>query len=168
MTFNEALPYVLVGLAILALLIALYYLTKRTTNVVAADRRDVLDEGAAPAERNQALIDAPDASVKAPVVEPAPAPVRTPAPTPAPAPAGKADDLTTIKGLGPKLAALLNEQGISSFAQIAEWDDAEIARIDELLGRFKGRIERDNWVEQAKLLAKGDGAGFAERFGQNG
>ena len=89
-------------------------------------------------------------------------------PAPAPAPGGSGDDLTTIKGLGPKLATMLNEQGITSFAQIAEWDDAEVTRIDAMLGRFKGRITRDNWVEQAKLLAAGDNSGFAEKFGQNG
>ena len=63
---------------------------------------------------------------------------------------------------------MLNEQGITRFAQIAEWDDAEVARIDDMLGRFKGRITRDSWVEQAKLLAAGDESGFAAKFGQNG
>jgi len=158
MTLNEALPYVLAGLAILAILLAVYFLAKRKTTVVAHDKRDVLDEGAAPATRNQALIDTPTAAAAPPVVEPAPAP----------APSAKADDLTTIKGLGPKIATLLIEKGVTSFEQIADWDDAEIARIDDLLGRFKGRITRDNWVGQAKLLAAGDETGFAEKFGQNG
>lgn len=197
MTFNEALPYILAGLAVLLLFVAFFYLANRKTTVVAADKRDVLDEGAAPAQRNQALIDTPPAAtatpvppapapepapvpvpaptpVAAPEPAPAPAPVAEPAPEPAPTPApapeagGDADDLTTIKGLGPKLATLLKEQGVTSFAQIAAWDDAEVERIDALLGRFKGRITRDSWVDQAKLLAAGDEAGFVAKFGQNG
>ncbi len=189
MTFNEALPYILVALAILLLFVAFYYLANRKTTVVSSDKRDVLDEGAARAKRNEALINAPAAAtqasvaptpapepvaapaaapVSAPPPHPAPAPMPAPEPEPAPAPTVVADDLTTIKGLGPKLATLLNEQGITSFAQIAEWNDADVARIDDMLGRFKGRITRDNWVEQAKLLAAGDETGFAEKFGQNG
>jgi predicted flap endonuclease-1-like 5' DNA nuclease len=62
----------------------------------------------------------------------------------------------------------LNEQGITSFAQIASWDDAEIARVDATLGRFEGRITRDNWVEQAKHLSAGDTDGFTSKFGANG
>ena len=46
-------------------------------------------------------------------------------------------------------------------------DDAEIDRIDALLGRFAGRIRRDSWVEQAKLLSAGDETGFVQKFGQN-
>ena len=46
------------------------------------------------------------------------------------------------------------------------WDDAEIDRIDANLGRFQGRIRRDNWVDQAKYLSVGDEAGFVERFGK--
>ncbi len=183
MTFNEALPYILAGLAVLLLFVAFFYLANRKTTVVAADKRDVLDEGAERAKRNQALIDTPPASAVrpeaiAPTAEPEPAPepapaaapepVPVPAPPPSPAPTEAADDLTTIKGLGPKLATLLNEQGVTTFAQIAAWDDAEVARIDAMLGRFTGRITRDNWVEQAKLLAAGDKAGFTEKFGQNG
>jgi predicted flap endonuclease-1-like 5' DNA nuclease len=74
-------------------------------------------------------------------------------------------ELTRIKGLGPKLAATLGELGVTRIEQIAAWDDAEIDRIDAQLGRFQGRIRRDNWVEQARLLAAGDTAGFESRFG---
>ena len=77
------------------------------------------------------------------------------------------DDLTRIKGLGPRLAALLGELGISHFQQIADWDEADIDRIDAKLGRFEGRIRRDNWVEQAKLLAADDTATFDMKFGNN-
>jgi predicted flap endonuclease-1-like 5' DNA nuclease len=155
------LPYILI--ALVALVIAVWVLsrTSRKARVIADDSgtplaRDVLAEGAAPAPRNQALIDAAPAAVKP-----------EPAPAPAP-PAAAADDLTRIKGLGPKLAALLGELGVTSFAQIAGWDDAEVARIDAQLGRFAGRITRDQWVAQAKLLAAGDEAGFAAHFGNNG
>ena len=77
-----------------------------------------------------------------------------------------ADDLTRLKGVGPKLAAQLNTLGVTSFAQIAGWSEAEIDRIDDQLGRFKGRIRRDNWIEQAKLLSEGDTAAYEARFGK--
>jgi predicted flap endonuclease-1-like 5' DNA nuclease len=118
------------------------------------------DEGDAVAKRNQALIDAPAASVK----EETPAPSPT-ASTPA-IPASTSDDLSLIKGLGPKLRTQLAEMGITSFAQIAAWDDAEIDRVDAQLGRFQGRIRRDNWVEQARLLASGDSSAYEEQFGR--
>jgi predicted flap endonuclease-1-like 5' DNA nuclease len=63
---------------------------------------------------------------------------------------------------------LLGELGVTSFAQIAAWSDADVTRIDAQLGRFKGRITRDQWIEQARLLSAGDEAGFAAKFGQNG
>ena len=56
--------------------------------------------------------------------------------------------------------------GITRFDQIAAWDDADIDRIDAQLGRFQGRIRRDNWVEQAKYLAAGDRVAFEDRFGK--
>lgn len=144
---------------------------------------DVLDKGAAPAARNQALIDAAPAAAMPPapqptLPDPAPTPKPTPKPkakpTPTPAPAtvpspavSAADDLTTIKGVGPKLAGILKDQGITTFAQIAAWSEADIERIDSTLGKFQGRIARDHWVDQAKLLASGDKEVFAAQFGQN-
>ncbi len=76
------------------------------------------------------------------------------------------DDLTRLKGVGPKLAAQLQELGVTSFAQIANWSEADIDRIDAQLGRFKGRIRRDDWVEQAKMLSSGDTAAYEARFGK--
>ena len=90
-------------------------------------------------------------------------PADTPALETAPA---AADDLTRLKGVGPKLASRLHELGINTFGQIAAWDDQEIDRIDSQLGRFEGRIRRDAWVEQAKFLAAGDTAAYQERFGK--
>src|SRR6056297_3035265 len=74
------------------------------------------------------------------------------------APAKKADaagdDLKLLSGVGPALEKKLHEAGVTTFAQIAAWTDADIADMDEKLS-FKGRIEREGWVEQAKELAKG-------------
>jgi predicted flap endonuclease-1-like 5' DNA nuclease len=131
-------------------------------------------------------------TVAAPVVPLAPVrpavdvaePVRFAAPPPAPAVApvapamaaavsipaavGAPDDLTLIKGVGPKLNALLISIGVLRFDQIAAWGASEIAEVDQHLGSFKGRITRDSWVEQSGLLARGDHAGFAAKFGEVG
>ncbi|MCG6884961.1 MAG: 50S ribosomal protein L21 [Silicimonas sp.] len=63
-----------------------------------------------------------------------------------------ADDLKQLTGVGPALEKKLHEAGVTSFAQIAAWTPEEIAEMDEKLS-FKGRIERDGWVEQATTLA---------------
>ncbi|WGW02969.1 50S ribosomal protein L21 [Tropicibacter oceani] len=65
---------------------------------------------------------------------------------------GKADDLKKISGVGPKLEGLLHENGVFHFDQVAAWNAEEIAYMDDKLS-FKGRIERDNWIEQAAKLA---------------
>jgi len=75
---------------------------------------------------------------------------------------GKPDDLKKLKGVGPKLEATLNELGFFHFDQIADWGQAEVAWVDSRL-KFKGRIERDGWIEQAKLLASGDDTEFSKR-----
>ena len=203
--FEANWPFILI-VALVVLVLAFFWLAgRRTTSVITEDKKDVLDEGAAPAARNQALIDAPTSVAQdvgvtsanansdiiaaanatadaeagasvAPMIKEDPVPTNVgeapaaPAPEPAQAKAPDAagDDLTVIKGLGPKLASLLNSLGITTYAQIASWDEAEIDRVDGQLDRFKGRIRRDSWVEQAKLLAEGDETGFADRFGQNG
>jgi predicted flap endonuclease-1-like 5' DNA nuclease len=157
--------------------------TRRTR--VDIDRRDTLDEGAAPAARNQALIDAAPAARS----EPVPIPPETPMGLAGvgtavaaaveeaeleaeeasrdrpPVTQGEGDDLTRIKGLGPKLAQTLNALGVARFEQIAGWSESDIERIDAQLGRFQGRIRRDGWVEQAGYLARGDIEGFKARFG---
>ncbi|WP_370227511.1 50S ribosomal protein L21 [Cognatishimia sp.] len=71
----------------------------------------------------------------------------------APAAEAGADDLKKLSGVGPALEKKLHAAGVTSFAQIAAWGEAEIADFDEKLS-FKGRIEREGWVEQAKELAK--------------
>ena len=77
-------------------------------------------------------------------------------------PAAAADDLKQLKGVGPALEKKLHDAGVTSFAQIAGWDADDIARMDDALS-FKGRIERDNWVEQAKTLASGAETEFSKR-----
>jgi large subunit ribosomal protein L21 len=70
------------------------------------------------------------------------------APAAAPAAAG-ADNLKELSGVGPALEKKLHDAGVTSFAQIAAWTEADIAAMDEKLS-FKGRIEREGWVDQAK------------------
>ncbi len=67
---------------------------------------------------------------------------------------GGADDLKKIKGVGPKLEQMLNNMGFYHFDQIAAWGPEEVAWVDQNLEGFKGRVSRDNWVEQAGSLAK--------------
>jgi predicted flap endonuclease-1-like 5' DNA nuclease len=93
------------------------------------------------------------------------APVASPSRAFAPGKPG-ADELTRIKGLGPKLAEQLRALGVTSLAQIAAWDDADISRIDAQLGRFQGRIRRDDWRTQASLLVAGDTAAYQAKFGK--
>ncbi|MBJ7253290.1 MAG: hypothetical protein JHD25_00770 [Sphingomonadaceae bacterium] len=78
------------------------------------------------------------------------------------------DNLELIKGLGPKVNNLLKGLGVTSFAQVANWTDADVADIDAQLGAFAGRITRDNWIDQAQLLAAGDIAGFEQKYGALG
>ena len=184
---------VFVVAAVAVLLVAWLLLRRGSSRPDRAYRPDVLDEGAAPAARNQALIDAPpiavtetivpaafsvglgglgeaiavaaqdnveEAEAATPMTEPAASPVSAPS-----APAQR-DDLARIKGLGPKLQALLPTLGITTFAQIAALDQAGLAELDSRLGAFAGRPARDGWVEQAGYLAAGDLTGFEARFGK--
>ena len=86
-------------------------------------------------------------------------PKKEDAPKAAAKPAAKAetgaDDLKKLSGVGPVLEEKLNAAGVTSFAQIAAWGPKEIEEFDEKLS-FKGRIEREGWVEQAKKLAAGE------------
>lgn len=120
------------------------------------------------------------AAAPAPKAAPAPAPAAKAAPAPA-APAdadvdpgqrpealdgprgGSADDLTRIKGVGPKLADLCNTLGFYHYDQIAAWSSDEVAWVDQNLEGFKGRVSRDDWVSQAKILATGGETEFSAR-----
>ncbi len=70
-------------------------------------------------------------------------------------PRGLADDLKLIWGVGPAFEKLLNKTGVWHFDQVASWSAADIKHVDALLKGFQGRIARDEWVKQAKKLAKG-------------
>ncbi|MEX3016276.1 hypothetical protein [Gymnodinialimonas hymeniacidonis] len=76
---------------------------------------------------------------------------------------GQADDLKRIKGVGPKMETLCNELGFYHFDQIAAWNAEEVAWVDQNLKGFKGRVSRDNWVEQASLLAAGGETEFSKK-----
>lgn len=119
----------------------------------------------------------------APVATPAPAPAAAPAPAPVAEPApvasapaggskpemlsapkgGTPDDLKKIKGVGPKLEAMLHGMGFYHYGQIANWTADEVAWVDENLEGFKGRVSRDGWVAQAKVLAAGGETEFSKR-----
>ncbi|KOF22222.1 NADH dehydrogenase [Ensifer adhaerens] len=75
------------------------------------------------------------------------------------------DDLKLISGVGPKIEDTLHELGIYTYAQVASWKKAEREWVDGYLN-FKGRIERDDWVKQAKALAKGGEAEYIKVFGK--
>lgn len=68
---------------------------------------------------------------------------------------GQPDDLKLISGVGPVLEQLCHRLGFYHFDQVAAWTSDEIAWVDENLEGFKGRVTRDDWVGQAKLLAQG-------------
>ena len=82
--------------------------------------------------------------------------------------AGGADDLKMIKGVGPKLEALLHKLGVFHFDQVAGWRKKEVEWVDENLEGFKGRVSRDEWVKQAKVLAKGGTTEFSSRVKKGG
>ncbi len=81
---------------------------------------------------------------------------------------GEADDLSRIKGIGPKLSARLAALGVFHFRQIADWTPEQLAAVDAQLGTFKGRPERDQWQSQARLLAAGDVKAYERQHGKLG
>lgn len=94
----------------------------------------------------------------------APAPVAVPLMSDAPAATGEgplrltaprggvADDLKEIEGIGPAMEKLVNELGFYHYDQIANWTEADVAWVDANLKGFKGRVTRDRWVAQAKII----------------
>lgn len=107
---------------------------------------------------------APKPAAKA---EAAPKPAPKPKATAKPAPKviytdgptdGEPDDLKKIKGVGPKFEGDLNSKGIYYWRQIAAWKPADIKMVEELIDSIPGRIERDEWVKQAGVLAEGGDA----------
>jgi large subunit ribosomal protein L21 len=98
---------------------------------------DILTGGAKPAAKAKAAA-APKAA----------------APAKAAAATGKADDISLIGGVGPKMEAGLIELGYTTFASIAAWSADDVAKVEAHL-KQKGRVGREEWIEQAKELAAG-------------
>lgn len=99
----------------------------------------------------------------------APAKAEQPAPNTTSAPVMPAPSnysLNDVKGLGPKAVPLLAEQGVGDLAALAALDPARAAEIDAGLGALAGRMARDQWVEQAKLLTAGDVTTFETAYGK--
>jgi predicted flap endonuclease-1-like 5' DNA nuclease len=80
---------------------------------------------------------------------------------------GKADDLQRISGVGPKNESVLHSLGFYHFDQIAAWTSTEVNWVDDHL-RFGGRIKREEWIRQARLLAEGKEAEFTKLYGTGG
>lgn len=92
--------------------------------------------------------------------------ISTPAQDALPGEEGSADDLLRLKGIGPKLAALLHARGIMRFEQLAKLTPEQVDDLDRDLGAFRGRLARDHVIDQAGYLARGDTDGFEQRFGK--
>ncbi len=143
--------------------------TVRTNGAPPAAPAPVRDTSppAPPVPETPARTAAPDPTPVQPPVAPPPPPAPPPPATPTPPPVPRPDDdLTVIKGIGPQLNTLLRSLGVRRFEQIAGWTESDIARVDAHLGVFRGRILRDEWVDQARLLAAGDIAKFTARYGE--
>lgn len=80
---------------------------------------------------------------------------------------GRADELQRVSGVGPRNEQILHSLGFYHFDQIAEWTDQHVDWVDGYL-RFNGRIKRENWVEQCRLLAAGDEDEFFRLYGTGG
>jgi predicted flap endonuclease-1-like 5' DNA nuclease len=92
--------------------------------------------------------------------------IRAPVHSHLPGSKGVPDNLQRMKGVGPKLASLLQERGLTRYEQIAALTPQEITDLDAHLGTFKGRLVRDRIVDQARYLARGDDAGYEREFGK--
>ncbi|SFJ28734.1 hypothetical protein [Jannaschia pohangensis] len=117
---------------------------------------------AAPVAEPEAPAPKPAAPVAAPAAATTDGPGTKPATLDKPR-GGKGDDLKKIKGVGPKMEEMCNKLGFWHFDQIAAWTPAEVAWVDDNLEGFKGRVSRDEWVSQAKLLAEGGETEFSKK-----
>jgi NADH-quinone oxidoreductase subunit E len=117
---------------------------------------------AKPAAPVAEAVTAPAAFVSAPVAAASTGPLRLKA-----ARDGMADDLKEIEGIGPAMEKLVNELGFFHFDQIASWSDADVALVDAEMKGFKGRITRDKWVAQAKIIVTEGLEAFRERAKTN-
>ncbi|KHA52378.1 LSU ribosomal protein L21p [Sulfitobacter geojensis] len=115
---------------------------------VAAITGKSADEAAKPAKAKKAAAPKAEAKAEKPKAE------KKAAPKKAAAKKSDGDDLSEISGVGPVIVGKLHAEGITTFAQIAAWTDADVEAIEEKLS-FKGRVGREDWIAQAKDLAKG-------------
>jgi predicted flap endonuclease-1-like 5' DNA nuclease len=174
----------IVVLAIIVI-VAIWWGSRRRREQRRAERELERRRSSAPESRPNAGVTPREATaVDSPPVHPAPPPIveAPPAAAPAPAsppaappepaaPAASADaaqPITLLKGLGPKVSVRLAEQGITTVGQIAALSPAEAEALDAELGTFRGRMARDRWIEQARLLATGDRAAYEAQFGKLG
>jgi NADH-quinone oxidoreductase subunit E len=111
---------------------------------------------AKPVSTRKGIAPTPKPLAEAPVAQTRPAALTT-------ARNGQPDDLKRIKGVGPKLEALCHRLGFFHFDQIANWSAEEVAWVDENLEGFKGRVSRDGWQAQARVLADGGETEFSEK-----
>jgi predicted flap endonuclease-1-like 5' DNA nuclease len=118
-----------------------------------------------PAEPEPAPAYTPAAAPTPVAAEPPAEPVSIVTPVSVPALSG-ASELTQLKGLGPKLAATLAELGYTRVDQIADLTPVEAEALDARLGAFQGRMARDRWIEQARLLTAGDRSAYEAAFGK--
>ena len=128
----------------------------------AAAAKKPADAKSAAAPKPAAKAAAPKAATPKPAA-PKPAAAKKAVPASAKAAAGKPDNLRRLIGIGPVNEKLLKGLGVTSYAQIAAWTAADVKRIEDVLN-FDGRIAREQWIDQAKLLAAGDEKEFARRF----
>jgi predicted flap endonuclease-1-like 5' DNA nuclease len=175
---TDANTYLIIAGVVLALALLLWLLLRPR-------RQRVIEREERPAEpyvarTDRPYVDPPPADIVAPLVTPAPAEqvdVAQPAvPLPGdlagiafpPGATDHTDELTRLKGVGPKLEAMLNDLGVTRFEQLASMSEEDLAALDARLGAFAGRLQRDRVAEQARYLASGDTAGFEATFGKLG
>lgn len=158
------LPFII---AVLIGIATAWWIWGRTPNIdVDSGDGDLDDREVEPfvATPEPAPVPAPVAAAAVAPVAAAAAPAAVVKPDIAPA-VGDPDDLKLIKGIGPKLEKLCNSLGVMRFDQIAAWTARDVAKVDDHLGSFKGRITRDEWVAQAKLLAAGKVEEHVAKYG---
>lgn len=160
MNMNTVIIAIVVGLVVAAILIGWAVWGRKQRVEITRPSLDTLDQTATLARTKTAGAEPTNAELleqlrtfKPPVTD---KPVENP------------DNLMELKGVGPRLAKTLYDMGIGHFATIAAWTPDDIRKVDSVLGPFAGRIERDDWVGQAKLLAAGDIDGFTAKFGKLG
>ncbi len=115
---------------------------------------------------------APAAAMPPPAPRPAPVPIVDPHKSTRPmgiasARGGKGDDLLRISGIGPKNQEILHSLGIYHFDQIAKWTPGERDWVDDHM-KFNGRVAREEWINQARLLAAGNEGEFSRLYGTGG